>query len=212
MYNIAGNRHSMVELPSSQPPPPYQPSSQDDMTLMQRPGSAPPQPFARPAYPVMPAPYLDSAAVHPRRSLRHARYESIRERTEPESSSSDVEFDEPPRKPCPPPRGLKPRPRPLSADVNIDPKDLKALALLPPPSSQDMGGRDGGTPSADSGEGGMMRVGELHRPELMTNGSLHASLRRYSGGGVGGGGLMNGDIKMRKRSKRDRLRMYGKGE
>ncbi|XP_070199976.1 rab11 family-interacting protein 2-like isoform X2 [Littorina saxatilis] len=200
LYNIAGNRHSMVELPSSQPPPPYQvrPSSQDDLHLG-RPSSGP---RPHPRLPVSSASYLDSVL---RRD--QARYESIRERTEPESSSSDNER-QPARRPRPPPRGIRTRPRPFSEEVNVDPRDLRALASLT--SSQGANSR-GGTPvSMEGGEGQFV---EFQRSEMMTNGSLQfdrsgllSSQRKKSDNS--GQLLVNGDVKLRKRAKRERLKMY----
>lgn len=213
----------MVELPSSQPPPPYHLSSQDDMTVGQRQGSAPARPFPRQPNPAVSAPYLDSS-IHSRRELRLARYESIREKTEPESSSSE-ESEEVIRRPRPSPRGLQSRPRPLSADMT--PKDLTPLSLAshkhngPMPSSSStqtavpQGGQVGLARAGRNETGG--QVGELYRSETITNGSLQfdravktGSLRKH-GGVAMGLGLVNGDVRMRKRSKRDRLIMYRQG-
>ncbi|XP_076450521.1 rab11 family-interacting protein 2-like isoform X2 [Babylonia areolata] len=204
LYNIPGNRHSMVEFPSSQPPPPYQvrPSVQDDLTLV-RASAHLAHTLPRPP-PVSTTPSYVDSVLHRR---EHARYESIRERTEPESSSSDNEG--PQRRPLPPPRGGRPRPRPLSADMNIDPKDLKALATLTPP-RQGTGSRESTPVTVGDSRG---QFTELHRSEMITNGSLQfdrgglsSSLRKKSGssGQIG----VNGDVKMRKRVRREQLKMY----
>lgn len=198
LLNIAGNRRSMVDLPSSQPPPPYQvrPSSQDDMNLVR--GTAP-RPYPR--FPVSSAPYLDSVLRR-----EQARYESIRERTEPESSSSD---EVPTRRPRPPPRGIRTRPRPLSQEVTVDPRD--ANALTPLTSSQGANSREGTPVSMEGGEGQLV---EMHRSETITNGSLQVdrSFSQRSKAGSSGHSFANGDVKMRKRAKRERLKMYRQGQ
>ncbi|XP_076471464.1 rab11 family-interacting protein 5-like [Babylonia areolata] len=181
LLDLPGTRHSMVELPSSHPPPPYhpRPSSQDDITLLR-----PPVSFT---------PYLTDSVLRRDR----ARYDSIRERTEPESSTSEEEGEGGPRRRHPPPpRSL--RRRPLSEDVTSNPGDWKPRE---------------GTP--DSGEGQGTGAGP-QRSELRTNGSLHVQ----RGGGYSGPGTksassgdlhVGGEVRLRKRSKRERLRMYRQG-
>ena len=202
LFNIAGNRRSMVEFPSSQPPPPYQvrPSSQDDMNLVR---GAAPRPCPR--FPASSAPYLDSVL----RREQAARYESIRERTEPESSSSDNEA--PRRRPRPPPRGIRTRPRPLSEEVAVDPRDSNALTSLT--SSQGANSRAGTPVSVEGGEG--QQLLELHRSETITNGSLQfeRGVPFHRAKATSSGQLfVNGDVKMRKRAKRERLKMYRQGQ
>ena len=200
LLNIAGTRRSMVDLPSSQPPPPYQvrPSSQDDMNLVR--GTVP---RSCPRFPVSSAPYLDSVLRR-----EQARYESIRERTEPESSSSDNEV--PQRRPRPPPRGIRTRPRPLSEELSLDPRD--ANALTPLTSSQGANSREGTPVSVEGGEGQSM---EMQRSETITNGSLQVD-RSFSShrskASSSGPMFANGDVKMRKRAKRERLKMYRQGQ
>ncbi|KAL8591069.1 hypothetical protein ACOMHN_032634 [Nucella lapillus] len=207
LYNIPGNRHSMVELPSTQPPPPYQvrPSCQDDTSLVRT--SAPP------TYPRVTSTNTTYADAVLRRE-RGSRYESIRERTEPESSSSDNEQgSRSARRPLPPPRGIRTRPRPLSADwTHVDSRELKTLATLTPRAASSREGTPGLLEECGKGQGT-----ELQRSELMTNGSLQcdhrggvstSSLRKKSGGSAGGQLGVGGDVKMRKRARREQLKMY----
>ncbi|KAK7473651.1 hypothetical protein BaRGS_00035129 [Batillaria attramentaria] len=200
LYNIAGNRRSMVELPSSQPPPPYQvrPSSQDDMTLTIREHAA--RPYPPPRIPISTNPtYLDSVLRR-----EHARYESIRERTEPEESSSSDGEGVRRRRPRPPPRGVR-----IRQTVDGSSMDRRDSGSMPNVRKPDGGSREGTPVSMEAGDGEYM---ETPRSETITNGSLQfdrgslsAHRKKLSSSGHV---YLNGEVKMRKRSKRDRLQMY----
>ncbi|KAL8608894.1 hypothetical protein ACOMHN_065232 [Nucella lapillus] len=207
MMDIAGNRHTLADMPSSQPPPPYQlrPSSHDDINLFSTMSTIIPQPHPR--RPVSSASYnLDPVLRRER-----ARYESIRERTEPESSSTSSEEDGPRRRPRPPPR-LRVRPRPRSEEMMLDSKDLSSLTPLE--SSQSVRSREGTPVSAEAAD---KDPSERPRPELITNGSLRVEGGRGPGGqqrhkSASSGDLnLGGDVRFRKRTKRERLRMYRQG-
>ena len=220
LYNVPGNRHSMVELPSTQlPPPPYhmRPSSQDDMNMVS--GFVPPL-FSR--RPVSSAPYLDSVLRREK-----ARYESIRERTEPESSSSD---EDPRQQLYLPSRMTQARalPQPVGEEGPINSQDANSVGFLN--ASQGVNSYEN-TPALvesgevqrsdvmNSGEGQRsetMNSGDVQRSETVTNGSLHlergglsSSLRKHGGSEEL---IVNGEVRLRKRTKRDRLRTHRQGE
>lgn len=204
LYNIPGSRRSMVELPSSQAPPPYQirPSSHDDLSLSSRDQAV--RPFPQPRMATNPS-YLDSVL---RREL--ARYESIRERTEPEESSSSDGEGLVRRRPRPPPRGL--RSRQSLEGSSVDQRDSNSQTSTRKP---DGGSREGTPVSMEGGEGEnhYLEGVKSDRSDTMTNGSLQFERGGLSGShrkklSSSGHVYLNGEVKMRKRSKRERLHMY----
>lgn len=205
LYNIAGNRRSMVELPSSKMPPPYQlgPASQDDMTLIRQEQGF--RPYLRPTLVANPS-YFD-----PVLRREHARYESIRERTEPEESSSSDGSEVLRRRPRPPRRSS--RSKLLKEDLMSEQRD-SGMASLP---SQCGGSSREATPVYL--EGGEGQVVECQRSETITNGSLVydrfglvSTIGNRPKSASSSPVYMNGDVRLRKRSKRERSQLLNQGK
>lgn len=192
----------MVELPSPQAPPPYhvRPSSQDDMILVQREGGQ----HAQSRRPLSAnANYLDSVLRRER-----IRCESIRERTEPEESSSTDE-ERTLRRPRPRPR--KPRSRSSLQEAVTQVAEEMPAMRHPASFSSHL------TSTPVCLESDERILVESQRPETITNGSFQYD--RSNIGSLGRRvkpsntlGYPNGEVTMRKRSKRDRLKLYRQGE